>query len=326
MKISTGSKYVTLIVGAALSFAQQPPPQQPPAQQPPAQTKPATLRPPSLAPGQPKAQEGPLVIVAPDTVVLTVGTEKMTRAQFEELLAALADSGRPATTPAQKRQVAEQLGELKSMAQEARKRKLDQDGQVKQMMMIQSENVLAAAVAKQVAAEVKPDEAAMHAYYDQNKTKFETAKASHILIRFKGSRVPLKAGQKELTDEEALAKAQAVRKQLQDGGDFAAIAKAETDDTGTAAAGGSLGTFNRGQMVPEFDAAAFSLPIGQLSEPVKSAFGYHLIKVEERKAKTFEEARPDIEKQLKSQMGRDAVERLKKQTPVTLDESYFPKQ
>lgn len=321
MKFYTGSKYVTLILAAALAVAQ------PPAQQPPAKPKPApALQPPSPAAGQPKPQEGPLVIVAPDTVVLTVGNEKMTRAQFEELLAALAESGRPATTPAQKRQVAEQLGELHSMAQEARKRKLDQDGQVKQMVMIQSENVLAAAVAKQVAAEVKPDEAAMHAYYDQNKTKFETAKASHILIRFKGSRVPLKAGQKELTEEEALAKAQAIRKQLQDGGDFAAIAKTETDDTGTAASGGSLGTFNRGQMVPEFDSVAFSLPVGQLSEPVKSAFGYHLIKVEERKAKTFEEAHADIEKQLKSQLGRDAVERLKKQSPTTLDESYFGKQ
>jgi peptidyl-prolyl cis-trans isomerase C len=318
MKFITGSKYVIATLAATAAIAQTP------AQNPPAQPqKPPAVQ--SPAPAK-KAPDGPVVIVAPDTVVFAVGNEKMTRAQFEELLAALADSGRPATTPQQKRQVAEQLGELKSMAQEARKRKLDQNGQVKQLVMIQSENVLAAAVAKQVSSEVKPDDAAIHAYYDQNKSKYETAKASHILIRFKGSRVPVRPGEKELTEEEALAKAQVVRKKLVDGGDFAAVAKADSDDVGTVPNGGSLGQFSRGQMVPEFDAAAFSLPIGQISEPVKSAFGYHIIKVEERKAKTFEEARAEIGKQLESQMGRDAVERLKKQTPVVLDDSYFGKQ
>jgi parvulin-like peptidyl-prolyl isomerase len=190
--------------------------------------------------------------------------------------------------------------------------------------MIQTENQLAAAVAKQVSSEVKPDEAAMKAFYEQNKGNFETAKASHILIRFTGSRVPLRPGQKELTEAEALAKAQAIRKQLADGGDFAAIAKAESDDTSNSGSAGSLGSFNRGQMVPEFDKVVFSMPVG-LSDPVKTPFGYHIIKLEERKAKTYEEAKPYIEKQLKTQMGRDAIERLKKQTPATLDDNYFTK-
>jgi len=321
MKIPTSLNYVIGIVAAgAMALAQTPgQPAKPPAQTP---AKPALQSP---APAQ-KPAEGPVVIVAPDSVIITVGNEKITRAQFEDLLAALAETGRPATTPQAKRQVAEQLAELKSMSQEARKRKLDQSGPVKMMMMVQAENQLAAAVAKEVSTESTPDEAAMKAYYEKNKDKFETAKASHILIRFQGSRVPVKAGEKDLTPEEALAKTQEIRKQLLAGGDFAAIAKKESDDTGTATNGGSLGTFNHGQMVPEFDAAAFSLPVGQLSEPIKTAFGYHLIKVEERKQKTFEEAKPEIEKQLKSQMGRDAVERLKKQSPAVFDESYFGKQ
>jgi parvulin-like peptidyl-prolyl isomerase len=316
MKLSIGSIFVTIFFGAALA--------QPPAQQPPA--KPPALRPTLAQPGQAKPAEGPLVIVSPDTVVLTIGSEKMTRAQFEELLTALAENGRPATTPAAKRQVAEQLGELRSLSQEARRRKLEQLGTVQQMITIQADNVLAGALSRQISAEANPDEAAQRAYYDQNKLKFEQAKASHILIRFKGSRVPLKAGQKDLTEEEALAKAQDIRKKILAGGDFAALAKTESDDTGTAVNGGSLGTFARGAMAAEFEKAAFSQPVGEVGEPVKTQFGYHIVKVEERKSKSFEEARPEVVMQLKPQLTRDTMDRLKKQTPVTLDDGYFGKQ
>ncbi len=85
-----------VLAGAALAFAQQPAADKP-------ENKPAT--------------SAPAATVPPDTAVLTVGTEKITRAQFESLLTALADNGRPATTPAARRQVAEQLGELTTLAQ-----------------------------------------------------------------------------------------------------------------------------------------------------------------------------------------------------------------
>src|SRR5579863_1799269 len=136
---------------------------------------------PSLAP--PPAQ------VAPDAVVLTIGDEKFTRAQFEELLAALADNGRPVPNAAAKRQVAQQFGQLMALAQEARKRKLDQLPSSKEMINIQINSVLATALQRQVADELKPDDAAMHAYYDQHKAQYEQVKASHILIRYKGSQV-----------------------------------------------------------------------------------------------------------------------------------------
>ena len=250
----------------------------------------------------------------------------MTRAQFEQILAALAENGRSTTTPAAKKQVAEQLGEILALAQEARRRKLDQTPGVKEMVDIQTNQVLANALAKQVSNELKVDDAALHAYYDKHKADFEQAKAVHILIRFKGSKVPLKPNQKELTEEEALAKAQDIRKQLVAGGDFAAIAKAESDDVGSGANGGSLGPpSGHGKFVPQFDQAVFSLPVGQISEPVKTMFGYHIIKVEERTTKSFEEARPDVEKRIRPDLTKEAMDRLKNQTPPTLDESYFGK-
>ncbi len=303
---------VLAFAAVAVARAQQPPPRKPPS------LAPAT-------PATPGTQAAPEATVSPDTVVLTIGTEKMTRAQFEELLSALASNGRPATTPAAKRQVAQQLSELLSLAQEARKRKLDQTPAAKELIQIQADQVLAGLLSRQISLEVKVDEPALRAYYDSHKSQYEQVKASHILIRFKGSQATLKPDQKDLTDEEALAKAQDIRKRLLAGADFATLAKAESDDPGSAAAGGSLGSFPRGQMVAQFDQAVFSLPSGQLSEPIKTPFGYHIIKVDERGSRSFEETRPEIEKQLRPQLTRETIERLQKQTPVNMDESYFGK-
>jgi peptidyl-prolyl cis-trans isomerase C len=299
MKFLTRAKYMFVLGTAVLAMAQQPPPET-------QEVKPV--------PGTPAASVGS------DTVILTIGTEKVTRGQFEELLAALAEGGHPAVTATARRQVAEQLGELTALAQEARKRKLDQSPEVKQLIMIQTDQVLAGSLAKDLTE--KPDEAAARAYYDAHKSEYEEVKASHILIRFQGSRVPLKPDEKDLTEAEALAKAQEIRKKLAGGADFAATAKAESDDTGSGANGGSLGSFGHGQMVPQFEQAVFSLPVGQISEPIKTQFGYHIIKVESRTSKSFEEAKVDIGKQ----MSKQAMEDIRKKTPVTLDETYFGKE
>jgi parvulin-like peptidyl-prolyl isomerase len=291
------------LLGTAAFAQQQPPPQ-------------LSARPvPSLS--------APTAPVAPDAVVLTIGAEKITRAQFEEVLAALADNGHPVPNAAAKRQVAEQFGQLMGLAQEARKRKLDQAPAAKQMMTIQADSVLAGALQRQVADEVKPDDAALHAYYDSHKAQYEQVKARHILIRYKGSPVPIRPNQKDLTEEEALAKAQGIEKQLASGGDFAAIAKTESDDTGTATTGGELPPFSHGMMVAEFEKAVFSQEVGKISDPVKTKFGYHIIKVEEKTSKTFDEAKPDVEKQLKPELVREAMDRIEKANPVTLDDSYF---
>lgn len=94
-------------------------------------------------------------------------------------------------------------------------------------------------------------------------------------------------------DAATLALANELRQRLLDGEDFAALAAEYSDDPGSAANGGDLGWFGKGQMVAPFEEAAFSLPIGEISEPVKSDFGYHLIEVLERDA-----ARPKSQAQL----------------------------
>jgi parvulin-like peptidyl-prolyl isomerase len=312
MKLSEFARVLALSGFAAAAIAQPPSPAAPP------KTAPGTPAPPGLAPAP-----APESNLAPDAVVLTIGEQKITRAQFETLLSALAQNGKPAATPAAKRDVAKQFGELETMAQEARKRKLDASAEVKQMMSIQSDSFLANTLAKRVTDDAQFTELDLRSYYNSNKGEFEDAQGSHILIRFKGSSVPLKPNQKDLTDEEALAKAQDLRKKILAGADFATLAKAESDDTGSGTKGGDLGTFKHGQMVPAFDQAAFSLPVGEVSEPVKTPFGYHIIKITSRNAKTFEEAKPLIEKDLKPKLAKEALEKVKAQTPVTLNDAYF---
>lgn len=314
MKLSAFARVISLgglAVAAAL------------AQQPSSPATPATPAKPAAAPALAPVTAQDKSNITPDTVVLTIGTQTLTRAQFETLLAALAANGRPARTEAQKRQVAEQYAELEVMVQEARRRKLDQDPEVKQMMSIQSDSMLANTLAKHISEDTHFTELDLRAYYDAHKSDFEEAKGSHILIRFKGSSVPLKANEKDLTPEEALAKAQDLRKQILAGADFATLAKTESDDAGSAVKGGDLGTFHKGQMVPAFDQAAFAVPVGQVSEPVKTQFGYHLIKITERNSRSFEESKAQIERDLKPEMTREAVNQIKAHTAVTLNDAYF---
>jgi peptidyl-prolyl cis-trans isomerase C len=260
-----------------------------------------------------------------DTVIITVGPEKVTKAQWEQFLSVLPDRVQAEARGPNRRKVAEQLVEVKAMAQEAQKRKLDQSPKFQTQMNLQRDNLLAQTLYQELTTNLKADEAAMQKYYQDNKSKYETVTARHILIRMKGSPVPLKDGKQELTEEQALAKAQELKKKLDGGAKFDELAKAESDDTGSAANAGVLGTFGHGQMVPAFEQAAFSQPVGKVSEPVKTQFGYHLILVDERKSKSFEEAKPEIETQMRPELARKAVDSVKSSAATSINDAYFGK-
>ena len=261
-----------------------------------------------------------------DPVVLTVGSEKITKSQFEQILGGLSDQQRTqAQTPQGKRQIAERLAELKVLAQAAREQKLDQDPKIQSQLKLQSDQVLANVLFQQLGNKAKPDEAAVRAFYAVHKQDWEEIKARHILIRMQGSQVPAKPNQKDLTDAEALAKAQEIRAKIVAGADFATEAKAESDDTGTGQNGGELGSFAKGRMVPAFEQAAFALEVGKVSEPVKTPFGYHLILVESHTTKTFDEVRQEIEAKMKPEQAKKGLEELKEKTPTVFNESYFGK-
>jgi foldase protein PrsA len=181
--------------------------------------------------------------------------------------------------------------------------------------------VLANMTFQQIAKDTKIDDADLRKYYADHKAEFEQVSARHILIRMQGSRVPVKPGQKDLTPEEALAKAEDLEKRINAGEDFANLAAAESDDAGSAAKGGDVGFFHHGQMVPSFDQAAFALQVGQVSEPVRSDYGYHIIKVEA--AKTFDDVKADVEKRMMPELAQKAVVELQKNSVVVYDTEFF---
>ena len=165
-------------------------------------------------------------------------------------------------------------------------------------------------------------------FYELNPAGFrepEQVKARHILFK-----VP--PGASESADNSAKEKALAILEEAKKGKDFAALARKHSEGP-SASQGGDLGYFSRGQMVKPFEEVAFSLKKGEIGGPVKTQFGWHLIKVDDRKAavvKTLPEVRDQIEASIKRDMAREmANERmltLMDQMPYDIDLATYAAQ
>jgi peptidyl-prolyl cis-trans isomerase C len=265
----------------------------------------------------------PPVQVPPDKIILTVGDLTITAQQFDEITDGMQDQYKNFFKGPGRKQFADQLVKILSLAQEGKRRKLDEQPAFKAQLAYQNEQALANFTYLAITKDIKIDEAAIHAYYDAHKADYEQLHARHILIRMHGSAVPVKPGEKDLTDEEALAKAQDIEKRLKAGEDFGKLAGEDSDDAQSAIKGGDLGTFPHGHMVPSFDDAAFRLAPGQVSDPVKSQFGYHIIKLESKETKSFEEAKPEIEKKLRPEQAQKAMAEIEKTDKVVYDPVFF---
>lgn len=138
--------------------------------------------------------------------------------------------------------------------------------------------------------QVQEDEAALRRWYEEHKAEFaqeEQVRARHVLAQVNDQQ----------TEEQARAKMEQARRRITGGEDFAKVAGELSEDPGSKANGGDLGFFGRGQMVKEFEDAAFGAETGKLIGPVRSSFGFHLIEVTEKRAggqRSFEEVRGEI--------------------------------
>ena len=223
----------------------------------------------------------------------------------------------PSVPPEQKRDyLINYMADVIVLSQAAEQQKLADRPDVKRRLAFDRNRLLMEALLQDVGKSALSDQAERQVYDEAIKQvkNEEEVHARHILVP---------------TEEEA----KAIVAQLKGGADFATLAKEKSKDPG-AADGGDLGYFTKDQMVPEFADAAFKLDKGQISDPVKTQFGWHVIKVEDKRTKptpTFEQVKPQIENYVAHRAQAELVENLRKTAkierldkPVAADPSLNP--
>lgn len=183
--------------------------------------------------------------------------------------------------------------------------------QYKEMFLSNNEsNMLINKLRGEVVGEVQVSEEEIQKQYNENEENYEQkaqVKASHILVE----------------NEE---KAQEVKDKLNDGAEFEEMVKEYSTDTGSVESGGDVGYFQEnGKMVPEFSQAAFNLEVGEISDPVESQFGYHIIKVTDKKeaqTQSLDDVKGQIEQNLKNSKQQEAwndfVAELKEEAEINI--------
>ncbi|MBI5586720.1 MAG: peptidylprolyl isomerase [Deltaproteobacteria bacterium] len=253
----------------------------------PAKTPPAKAAPAAKAP-------------APDkNVVARIGNRVITIADFNKIMGFYEPEQRKMIekNPQAKPTLLWQTVQGIVLADLARQKGFDKKPDIKGQMELITNNFLAFQyLQREVISKVTVSEKEAKAYYDKNTDLFkspEQVKARHILIQ-----VP-----KDVSEEDKKKlkeKTEGLLKQIQGGEDFAKLAEANSDDPGTKTKGGDLGFFSKGAMVPAFEQAAFALKPGELSGIVESDFGFHIIKVDEKKdavVESYESIKDKVKKQ-----------------------------
>lgn len=219
-----------------------------------------------------------------EKILASVGGLQVTEADVAAMMQALGPRGERYASPEGKRALVEELVAQKLFLLDARKNLLEAEPAFQARLKQAKDQLLTEyAIRKAVdRADVKEEE--VRAFYDENLDKFtqgETVNASHILVE---------------TEEKANEVLAAIN-----GGKTFEEAAAEYSSCPSKDAGGNLGEFGRGQMVPEFDSACFEMEVGEVRGPVQTQFGYHLIRLDGKKAAEplhFGDVREAITRQL----------------------------
>jgi peptidyl-prolyl cis-trans isomerase C len=232
-----------------------------------------------------------------DPVIARVNGMPLFRSDLEVLRSSLPANVQQQPAEQLYPRLVDQLIALQLISQSARKDKLNDDARVKKMTMLAEEQILQDAYFDGIMRK-EITEAKLKARYDQtikNAAPREEIHARHILVA---------------TEEEA----KQIIDQLKKGADFAKLASEKTTDPAGKASGGDLGYFGQGDMVPEFAKAAFALKPGEVSSaPVKTQFGWHVIKVEDKrqgKPPTYEEVAPQLARQMAQELYTEKVKQL----------------
>ena len=238
-----------------------------------------------------------------------------------DLAVAEAEAGQipPMSPDAKKDYLVQFMADVILVSKAAEAKKVGETADFKRKMEFERRKLLMSDLMQSVGKAALTD-AAMHKVYEDAIKQLGTEQevhARHILVR-------APAGD-EKADKAAKAKIEAVIARLNKGEDFAKVAKEVTEDPSGKANGGDLGYFTKQQMVPEFSEVAFKLDKGQISAPVKTQFGWHVIKVEDKRVKPppkFEEVKPQIEQFVVRKAQAEMVQKLRAENKI--EKLYTP--
>ena len=233
----------------------------------------------------------------PDHVVAKVNDTDITEADVTMALADLGDSIQQIPEAQRREYAISYLADIRLGAKAARDAKLADDADFKRRLGYQTDRMLFEEYNAAQAKKAVTDEAMRALYTDtvKNLKPEPEIRASHILVE---------------TEDQA----KDIEKRLKAGEDFAKLATELSKDPGSGKQGGDLGFFTKERMVPEFSTAAFALAIGEVSAPVKSQFGYHVIKLTEKREKpvpTFEEVKDQIEQFMFRRVQQETIQNLR---------------
>ncbi|MFL1874980.1 peptidylprolyl isomerase [Hansschlegelia beijingensis] len=265
---------------------------------------PALCQTPPAADAKEAPKQDPSTVLAKvDGVEITAGDVAVASEDLEQSMSSM-------TEPQRRDYALNYLIDLKLAARAAEKEKLGDTDEFKKRLAYLKDRALMEELLQREAKAAVTDER-LHKLYDEtakNLKPEEEVHARHILVK---------------TEDEA----KKVEERLSKGEDFAKIANEVSIDPGSAKQGGDLGFFARGQMVPAFEEAAFKLEPGKVSAPVKTQFGYHVIKVDEKRTRpipAFEQVRPQIENYVVRTAQQDLVLKLRNDANVERTDAGKP--
>ncbi len=238
---------------------------------------------------------------ADDKAAALVNGVSIPQARVDLRVKVAAQQGQP-DTPELRKAIREDLINLEAISQAATKNGVDKQTEIAQQLELARESVLASAYVQDYAKSHPITDEAMKQEYENLKTRVgnKEYKLSHILVE---------------TEDDA----KKVEAELKKGGKFAKVAKAKSKDPGSADKGGELGWAVPSNFVQPFGEAVVKLNKGQVSAPVQTQYGWHIIKLEdtrELKVPTFEEMKPKIENRLQQQSIQKAIEDLRSKAKI----------
>jgi peptidyl-prolyl cis-trans isomerase C len=227
----------------------------------------------------------------------------------------------PMSPDAKKDYLVQFMADMILVSKAAQDKKLGDTPEFKAKLDFARKKLLMEAILKQAGKDAMTDAAMHQVYNDAVKTMSDEQEvhARHILIRA--------AAGDDKANKEAEDKIKAIIARLKKGEDFAKVASETTEDPSGKTTGGDLGYFTKEQMVPEFADVAFKLDKGQISEPVHTQFGWHVIKVEDKRKKpapSFDEVKPQIEQYVTRKAQADLVTKLRADAKIEKNYTVAP--